>query len=212
MASWFAVLALVACTPSDPRVPVGPVASQQLEAAIRDSEGMTAADFARLHPSGLAPAIGYPVAGAAGLDLIQHSPLSLTPAEMDVLVRHGLVVSSRQHFPTFAYGYAAVYMADLPLFISVDSVLDAVHHSYDDILKTVEVNALVPALGEMLTSMRSSLVAGGASALGREARADADLYLAVARSLLSGSLASPVAGPRPRRSDRWCRMPQPAAA
>ena len=41
-------------------------------------------------------------------------------------------------FPTFVYGYKSIYAADLPVYVSADSVLYAAHHSYDKILELVE--------------------------------------------------------------------------
>ena len=49
-------------------------------------------------------------------------------------------------------------------------------------------------LSELLSGMRSRLATGTGSELGPDARADADIYLAVASSLLEGSSVSPVAG------------------
>jgi hypothetical protein len=67
-----------------------------------------------------------------------------------------------------------------------------VHQSYDAILAAVENVALIPELETLLNSMRARLAGG--SALDAQTRADADLYLAVALSLLRGSLAEPLAG------------------
>src|SRR5204863_1662307 len=83
-------------------------------------------------------------------------------------------------------------MQDLPVFVSADSILQAVHQSYDDILKAIEIEALIPELTALLTSMRSSLPElPGVTAATKH---DVDLFLAVGLSLLQDAPAAGVAG------------------
>ncbi len=131
------------------------------------------------------------------LDIIQGSPMALTPAELTTLGSSGLVISGNKAFPSFLYGYQTLYMADLPLYVSADSVMHAVHASYEAILKTVEVASLSPKLLELLTSMRARLGAGAVTPLGAQAEEDVDFYLAVALSLLTDRVAAPVKGADP---------------
>ena len=91
---------------------------------------------------------------------MQGSPLSLNAAEQALLDRNGFVLSDRHTFPTFLYGYETIYMADLPLYVSADSILHAVHSSYDEILKAIELVALIPELESLLLRMRSNLEGG----------------------------------------------------
>ena len=84
-----------------------------------------------------------------------------------MLARNGFVISDRQKFPTFAYGYASIYADDLPVFVSADSILYAVHRSYDEILKQIEIASLRPALKTLLAGMRAALAAGALSRAGR---------------------------------------------
>ncbi|MCC6557715.1 MAG: DUF3160 domain-containing protein [Polyangiaceae bacterium] len=182
-------------TPFDGHLP----ADQQAEldallAEMKASEDMTAGELADLYEVPFSAGLGYDPTTALGLPLIQGSALALSPDELAALGANGLVISEQKRFPTFVYGYEAIYAQDLPLFVSADSILFAVHRSYDEILKAVEVASLLPELSDMLDEMRSSLAAGGAAALGAQARADADVFLAVAESLLADSLAAPVAG------------------
>lgn len=135
--------------------------------------------------------ISYDPTTAEHLALIQKSPLGLNAVELETLKRNGFVISDRQRFPHFAYGYKSIYALDLPVFVSADSILQAVHQSYDAILKTIEIDALGPELGRLLDSMRAQLVANPPADL--QARADADLFLAVAKSLLDGKLVGAVA-------------------
>ena len=59
--------------------------------------------------------------------------------------KNGFVISDKRRYPHFAYGYKTIYSQDLPVFISADSILQAVHQSYDAILKALELEALVPS-------------------------------------------------------------------
>jgi hypothetical protein len=84
------------------------------------------------------------------MDLIQQSALALNARELDALGQHGFVVSERRAYPTFMYGYATIYAQDLPVYISADSILYAVHRSYDSILMDLERQVLVPELRSLL--------------------------------------------------------------
>jgi hypothetical protein len=144
------------------------------------------------HPMPFVTTLGYDPLAAARLDDIQQSALALDSSEQAVLGSHGFVISGRQQFPSFVHGYAAIYEEHLPLYVSADAILNAVHRSYDDILKSMEESALIPALGSMLDGMRARLADGHADALGAAAVADADVYLTVAASLLAGAPVEPV--------------------
>ncbi len=61
--------------------------------------------------------------------------MGLNDSEMQKLAENGLVISSREQFPNFTYGYGSIYADDLPVFVSADSILYAMHRSYDDVLK-----------------------------------------------------------------------------
>ena len=104
------------------------------------SRRIDAAGLAARYPRLVRHALGYDPLTAANLSLIRGSQLGLTAAEEEVLARNGFVISDRQKFPTFAYGYASIYADDLPLFISADSILYAVHRSYDEMLKQLEIS------------------------------------------------------------------------
>jgi hypothetical protein len=138
--------------------------------------------------------LGYDPTAATNLDSIQSSSLALRGAELERLATDGFVVADRVGFPTFAYGYETIYGHDLPVFISADSVLEAVHRSYDDILRDVEGGQIVPELTALLGGMKAALAGEAGRALPEDVRAHVDLYLAVALGLLEGGWASCVAG------------------
>jgi hypothetical protein len=164
-------------------------------ALLADTPADATAFLARWRPSYLAQ-LPYDPAAAVNLPLIQQSPLQLTAAELGTLAKQGLAISARQSFGTFFMGYVDIYANDLPLFVSADSVLHAVHRSYDSILQEIEYQALAPGLARMLDGMRGALAAEAAAGTWpTETVLDVDEYLAVAASLalFSGS-AAPVAG------------------
>ena len=166
----------------------------RIAAALTAVASLDTAGLAARYPTAFASTLSYDPRTAANLSLIRDSRLGLTTAEETALVRNGFVISDRQKFPTFIYGYASIYGADLPLFVSADSILYVVHRSYDSILKQVELSSLRPALKTLLAGMRSALAAGTVSALGTQTAADLDLYLAVASGLLDPGSETPVAG------------------
>lgn len=125
--------------------------------------------------------LGYSPSQAARLDLIQASALALGDAELARLEQNGFVISSRQQFPTFLRGYAAIYGEDLPVFVSADALLDAVHRSYDAMLADLEQVVLFGALERLLTRMASRIESIQAP---EQTKQDLAMYLEVARGLL----------------------------
>ncbi|HZF49449.1 MAG TPA: DUF3160 domain-containing protein [Polyangiaceae bacterium] len=206
------ILSSAACTitksdgdPGDPTPPGTVIPATELPAdqqteldnllkQIEDAKDMTAAELGDTYKVPFTASLSYDPAAAQNLSIIQSSPLALTQDELNALKANGFVISEAKRFPTFVYGYESLYSQDLPLFVSADSILYAVHRSYDDILKAVETASLMGELTSLLGEMRSALGSGGASALGAEARADADVFTAVAASLLTNQVVAPVAG------------------
>jgi len=142
------------------------------------------------------PALPYDPLTAQNLDRVQASRSALNDRELSVLAAKGFVISGRQAFPAFFDGYTSLYADHLPLYVSLDSVLHAVHRSYDTVLTKLETAMLAPALTDMLQTMRAGLAGGAGADLPPSSRADVDLLLTVALSLL-GQNASPVAGADP---------------
>jgi hypothetical protein len=114
--------------------------------------------------------------------------LQLTDSERDILRTNGFV--SVDHDQAYSFGglYYAVYTSDLPVLITTDSILHAMHRTYDDLLMEMEQTFLTAALEEVLAKCHDSL-AGNAPHWGAAARnyQDVDLYLTVARNLLHGA-------------------------
>lgn len=187
--------------PVDPGKPI-PAAlpeEQAVEAARLQQEvnalrGLSAAGFAERHPVSFQAPPSYDLASIAGLDLIQKSSLKLGQEELAQLQSSGFTITDRRGFPGFAYGYATIYLEDLPVYVSADSILDAIHQSYEAVLQLLEQEVLSAELSQMLAGMHTKLAAGAGQEVDAQAAADADLFVAVARSLLAGSLVGPAAG------------------
>ena len=163
----------------------------RLTGEVAGLSGLTASDLATRHPVAHSP-FGYDPSTAANLNLITASTLSPNAQELAVLGQQGFVISRSKEFPTFAYGYSAIYANDLPLFVSADSLLDAVHRSYDQMLEQFEQTMLIPDLQSLLQQMRTALATSTEAT--PQVRADVDLYLAVPLALLTGQTVAPVAG------------------
>ena len=193
---------LLACSSSpsaiapDAGAPAPTARQQALSAARATLAASRPADadaFMAKWPAKTLAKLPYDPSTVQGLDVIAASTLGLSEAEQAALARDGFMISPRQTFPTFFYGYKSLYADHLPLYVSADSVLHAVHRSYDKALMTLELTSLSPLLTDLLAAMHNNLGAGAGAALPAATRADVDLYLTVARSLL-GASAAPVAG------------------
>jgi hypothetical protein len=159
--------------------------------AVRD---LTKDELLARYPVSLGASPTYDLSQVAGLEAIQGSTLALDATEMEHLGARGFVISSRWQSPSFMLGYSTIYLEDLPVYVSADSILFALHRSYDHLLATVETASLSRDLDALLARMRDRLGAGDTGFARGQARAHVDVYLAVALSLLRGSTQSPVAG------------------
>jgi hypothetical protein len=165
-------------------------------------------EFARRHPAPpVLRGLDWDPAGARYWDLIQADPASyrpnpgpaahfgprmdfrLNPEELDLFHKNGFVVSERLGARSFGDLFYWIYSRDLPVFISSDAILHAWHRSYDDLLKEIEESSLAPTLQRILAGMAEALAQskGRYPAVLRPSVGDADLFLAVGQSLLSGA-------------------------
>jgi Protein of unknown function (DUF3160) len=196
-------------TPATPGTPV------KLELAATDQAALAAfeADLAPLreasaqslvnaHPVAFDDTLDYDPKTAAGMELIQASPLALNAEELGKLAEQGFAISARTKFPNMAYGLKTIYASDLPVYISIDPILDAVHNSYDAVLKAVEGAILIPDLLQLLNGarQRNSEVTTDA-----QVRKDLDFYFTVALGLVKGAPVPPLAGGDAQLSDKFVK-------
>jgi hypothetical protein len=123
---------------------------------------------------------------------------ALTMDEKSKLQTHGFVVTERMErnaqgeykWVSFGSAVADIWESDLPIYISSDLILHALHMSYDEILKQTEHSTLIPKLKLLLAQSHASLstldAAYGTNPTMRQSLLDVDLYLTLARSLLEG--------------------------
>jgi len=122
--------------------------------------------------------------------------MGITPAEEKLGNAHGFFVTERLTFDSFGTAFREVYTKDLPVFISTDAILHAIHMSYDFILMDTESLVLEPKLRELLAGMHDAVPALQARYAGipemEQPLRDLDVYLTIPRTLLSTSAVAPV--------------------
>src|SRR5262249_24722526 len=107
-----------------------------------------------------------------------------------LFTQNGFVSVDQKVRHSFASAYYQIYARDLPVLVTSDSIMHALHRSYDDVLMELEQTLFTWTVGEILSDCHKSLAekaaANKADALKANYR-DADLYLTVARNLLAGA-------------------------
>jgi hypothetical protein len=115
----------------------------------------------------------------------------LNADELAKFKKHGFVVSERMGAANFIEMYYRIYARDMPVFVSSDAILHAWHHSYDAMLEQIETHYLHASLSQILSSMHNAIPDGqkeyGQGIL-QDSVKDADYFLAVGLSLLSGGV------------------------
>jgi len=182
------------------------------DAVAREHErfaGATVYDLRARAPRFEAPAPG-PLGGIQYLDRIldpkthgQPAPRrALNEAERSVLGKQRFVVTERLGDVSYAGLYHRIYEHDQPVFITADSVLHAFHKSYDNMLAELETHVMIGALEEVLSGMAAHVEAASEAHEGdvlHEAVRDADVFVAVGRTLL---LSKPTAPSQPENAER----------
>ncbi|MCB9732379.1 MAG: DUF3160 domain-containing protein [Deltaproteobacteria bacterium] len=112
--------------------------------------------------------------------------LGLSPAALAQLERDGVVLLDAGGMSVAGVMHRT-FTSDLPLLVTTDAILDAVHRSFDTILAELEETTLRKLAKDALATAREPLKALAAKepALAEAAR-DLDLYLTVALALLEG--------------------------
>jgi hypothetical protein len=190
-----AVGAIPLSTGPSPPLPPGSVAQPEIAARFEAE----LARFPDLEYPGLARELGLKPAPrvALGFDVqkaqyFEHvaAALKLTAEEKARLAESGVVSVDHKQRYSMASAYFAIYARDLPVLVTVDSVLHALHRSYDDVLKTLEADVFAPTIDHVLAAVDEEI--GRAAKTGpvpalRSTLEDVDLYATVARNLLAGA-------------------------
>ena len=111
----------------------------------------------------------------------------LNEKELAVFKDKGFVVSERMGSHSFTDLYYRIYVRDLPVFVSSDSMLHAWHRYFDRMLESMEETYFQPTFSEMLKAM-SAQIPAAQKAYGNgplaDALKDSDFFLTVAAHLL----------------------------
>lgn len=187
-------LSLLVALLSAPRIGGAQLDLDAYRQFLSDNAHLDAAELAARHGgdrfAGSAPTS---FAAAAFADSIDHYYV-LTPYEKLLLDRHSFAVTERLRPQSFGAAYLEIYKQDLPLFVSADAILHALHMSYDAVLVDLESQYLVTRLDSALARMHRALAAMPAPVDDGAGMSpmleDVDVYLTVARRLLGAPAAA----------------------
>jgi hypothetical protein len=115
------------------------------------------------------------------IDLI-NKQFNLTDAENNILAQNGFVISDRLAYENFIMAYAYIYKYDLPVLITTDSMLYAVHKGYDKFMQELEEYVLPAVVFKSLKESRDAVRKAAAANTDERLKplyADLDLYLTV---------------------------------
>jgi len=136
--------------------------------------------------------------------------LQLTSEEQEIYKRTGIVGVDHEWRYSMAGAYETIYKYDLPVLVTADSILHAMHRSFDEILISLETGTFAPAIQQVLAETQERLKAeivdgnvGKKDPTLRNSIEDVDLYLTVARNLSAGS-SSDDGCVNPEMSDDSC--------
>lgn len=174
--------------PPDPILPEDDFWSEY-EAVRAQANALSVEDFLASHaPAAQLTQVDYAPLEAIGLDAIEQL-FPLSEAQRGALAQQGFVALENATVPTFALGYHEIYQGHLPLFVTSDSLLHVLHRSFDAILQDFETYALRTEMDALLSALHTALegeIASGAIPSSMRAVADdLDVYLTVARELLT---------------------------
>jgi hypothetical protein len=110
-------------------------------------------------------------------------------SELELLGKHSFMVSDRVRYKNFGEAFYTIYKRDLPVYISSDAILHALHMSYSEILINIEQYELLPRLTALLTGLHDALAdleqIYAAVPDMREPLRDVDLYFTIPLLLLA---------------------------
>jgi hypothetical protein len=168
---------------------------------LNDNNGLTSSQLlTRAQP--VSPYYSSIVQGTSGMQCVFLDSItkkySLTDDELNLLKKNGFVITERMN-SSIGYSFGRtlhdIYRKDLPVFVTTDAVLYALHKSYDTILMEVEEYTLFPKLKSLLTALYEAMPALISSyqgnALMQTALSDVDCYVSMALSLVDSAKKTP---------------------
>lgn len=119
----------------------------------------------------------------------------LTDDELALLNQNHFVISERLSFSNMGHAFQDVWIKDMPVFVSTDAILHAIHKSYDEILIDIEKYFMLKNIDSALTLMYNyyPLIYNQYSSDEQliQSLEDIDLYLTIANCLIKDSIIEP---------------------
>lgn len=188
---WLLFLVLVLPLLSSPAQTPGPFDLETYKSFLAANRNLESAQLQAMYPAGsFRASAAFP--SPMYLDSIR-ARYWLTPFESQLLASHAFVVTSRLRQKSMISAFEDIYTKDLPVFVSTDAILEAVHWSYDKILMEIEKYTLIRSLENLLVSLHAQLPElekryQAEPEMGQMLR-DVDVYLTVPLKLLGRSEA-----------------------
>ncbi len=116
------------------------------------------------------------------------SVYTLTDYEKSLISKHGFMVTERLNYPTFIHAFWDVFNKDMPIYISADAMLHALHFTYSSLLPYIEESVIVPRLKTGINTVKEYMKSIGTSEIPDnyyKALLDMDLYFSVTEMLLT---------------------------
>ena len=155
---------------------------------LQSHQNISSASLLQLYDAGkFASNLHMNDSSAVYLDSID-AKYNLTSYEKSLLQQNGFVISERLNGSSFGGAFMQIFQQDLPVFVSTDAILYALHMSYDNILKDVELSVIIDTLNSMLNKMYAGIpnlesVYSNNPSMTQMLK-DADFYLNVSLNLL----------------------------
>ncbi|MBN1479875.1 DUF3160 domain-containing protein [candidate division KSB1 bacterium] len=131
----------------------------------------------------------------------------LTKDESAKLEKNHFVVSERLSFDCFGRAMHDIYQKDLPVLVTSDAILYALHFSYDRILFDIERTLLEKKLARVLDALYENLPALATTYADYSELSvsieDVDIYITLAKSLLDDRLLPPHIAEKDVVDDLW---------
>jgi hypothetical protein len=128
------------------------------------------------------------------LDQLQRA-LYPSKAALDALSRNGFVVIQRFQDDTMEDAYCQIFQRDLPVFITVDSILHVYHLICDNLLKDVEKEYMIPIVRQMTSRLLQKSLEVYSSTSSAQVKASSKqvlMYFSVAAFLIDSNISIPL--------------------
>jgi hypothetical protein len=185
-AGLFAVPTARAADPKKPD-PVKPLEAQLFDRLLAQHQDMTCDQLRAkaVRPREYRDGLSFDPTAAKHFDTV-NKKFQLTADELALFKKSGVVSLDLGRRYSFAAAYFQIYADDLPVLVTTDSIMHALHKSYDEVLMDMEAGVFAPAVAQLLAKMHDELGKRKVAGEPGTNESDADLYLTVARNLLAG--------------------------